>query len=262
MVMRVLEHRLGHSRTMLERILDGELQLVCVGDYVHGEGRAARRWKQAFTEFLDGFSRHQAMDEEMGESLAVISMLAELKTAAPRHVHLIKGNHENITNENGRGNYPFGKFVREGMMVVEYMRQFYSPELLKSLYAFEKLLPLLVVGGNFLITHAEPDRHYAKDRLLNYNRNPDVIVGLTWTANGKAEEGSVPQMLEEYLGPAKASRAYHFGGHRPIPGRYNLRASGRYVQIHNPDRYIMAYLEPGRDIDLESDIVDLGPTEE
>jgi hypothetical protein len=43
---------------------------------------------------------------------------------------------------------------------------------------------------------------------------------------------------------------------------YNLRADGRYVQIHNPDRYIMAFLEPGRDIDLDTDIVDLGPAEE
>ena len=262
MVMRVLEYRGGHSRTVLERILAGELQLVCVGDYVHGEGRAAGRWRRAFNEFLDGFSTHAAMDEEMGESLAVVAMVCELKTAAPAYVHLLKGNHENITNEKGRGNFPFGKFVREGLMVVEYLRKFFSPELLQSLYGFEKLLPLLAVGSNFLVTHAEPAGHYSKQELLNYNRNPHVIVGLTWTANGKAEPDSVRRMLDEYLGPAAAGKAYHFGGHRPIPGVYNLRADGRYVQIHNPDRYIMAFLEPGRDIDLDTDIVDLGPAEE
>ena len=36
--------------------------------------------------------------------------------------------------------------------------------------------------------------------------------------------------------------AYYLGGHRPVRGRFALRADGRYVQIHNPEGFIAAKL--------------------
>ena len=64
-------------------------------------------------------------------------------------------------------------------------------------------------------------------------------------------------MLEHYLGAEVAATAFHFGGHRPVRGGYNLRSDGRYVQIHDPDRYVVAVLPPEQPIELERDIREL-----
>ena len=46
-------------------------------------------------------------------------------------------------------------------------------------------------------------------------------------------------------------------GHWPVRGGYNLRYDGRYVQIHDPDRYVVAVLPPEQRIDLDRDIREL-----
>ena len=60
-------------------------------------------------------------------------------------------------------------------------------------------------------------------------------------------------MLRLYLGHA-ASQALYFGGHRPVRGLYGTRASGRYVQIHNPDLHVVAVLYAGDPPDPDRDI--------
>ena len=262
LVWAALNYVLPDSTRVLEALLSGSVQLVCLGDYFHGEGRVRSRWKRALGEFSERFRSHAAMDGEMTESLSVVMMLARLKCAIPNRVHLLKGNHENIRNESGRGNHPFGKYAYEGAMVLEYVRMVYTEPIIAQLYEFEKRLPLLAIGRYFLITHAEPARFFSRDEIIEYRNRDDVVYGLTWTDNEQAEAGTVGRMLSHYLGAQEADSALHFGGHRPIPGMYNLRAAGRYVQIHNPSRYIMAILPPERPANLEADVIDLGASED
>jgi hypothetical protein len=262
LVLRVLSHRLesaGRDEQLLTLLQTGEAQLVCVGDYVHAEARAYRRWLQAYREFSVGYEEHEAMDEEMRESLGTVEMLLELKTAYPELVHLLKGNHENIANEEGGGNLPFGKFAYEGAMVAAYMEQFYGDEVLGAFAHVEGLYPLLAVGPHFLISHAEPQAFYSRGDVIEYRSNPEVVFGLTWTPNDGAEAGSVEEMLSHYLG---TTEALYFGGHRPVRGAYALRADGRYVQLHNPDAQIIAVLPPQGPIDLTRDIVILNAKED
>ncbi|MFP4232034.1 MAG: metallophosphoesterase [Spirochaetaceae bacterium] len=261
LVLRVLSHRpenAGREEQLLTLLHTGEAQLVCVGDYVHAESRAFRRWLVAYEEFAGGYRNHQAMDEEMRESLGTVEMLLELKGAVPESVHLLKGNHENITNEEGRGNLPFGKFAVEGAMVAAYMEQFYGADVVEAFDRVEHLFPLLSVGAGFLVSHAEPQAFYSREDVIEYRRNPEVVFGLTWTPNDGAEPGSVEQMLSHHLG---TTEALYFGGHRPIEGAYALRAEGRYVQLHNPDAQVIAVIPPDRPIDLDRDIVVLGAGE-
>lgn len=257
-----LNYRSPGSQSVLEALLGGHLQLVCLGDYFHGEARVRQRWRRALAEFADGFRSHKAMDEEMAESLAVLLMVASLKAALPTRVHLLKGNHENIRNESKEGNHPFGKFAYEGAMVLEYMRLRYTDAQIDRLYEFEKRLPLVAVGRHFLITHAEPARFYSRAEVIDYRSREEVVEGLTWTDNDRAERNAVDQMLAHYLSGVEAPTALHFGGHRPVRGRYHLRARGRYVQIHNPSRYIMALLVPNRPVDLARDVLDIGAPED
>ena len=140
-------------------------------------------------------------------------------------------------------------------MVLSYMRQFYGAQLLGQYARMEKELPLLAVGSGFLLSHAEPVTFFPPHRVIGYRTDPQVVEGLTWTDNDEAEPGSVDQMLECYLGEEAARRALYLGGHRPAAGAYKLRAGGKYVQIHDPEQFVIAHLPPGGDIRLERDIV-------
>jgi hypothetical protein len=244
---------------VLECLEAGELQVLCLGDGMHAEARAAARWKAAQREFVDGYRRHARMDEEMRESLGLMQMVMECKAAFPHRFHFLKGNHENIANEEGGGNHPFVKFALEGFMVADYMRLFYGAEILAGHYDFEKQLPLLAVGSGFLASHAEPAEFYPWERVVACRDDPQVVLGLTWTGDEEAEDGSVRRMLEHYLG--QAEEGYYFGGHRPVRG-FNLRADGRYVQIHDPERWVLGLLPADGRIDPQRDILDIGEVRE
>ncbi len=241
----------------LARMQEGRLQVVCVGDGFHGEARAYRRWQQAYSEWQTGWQQHSAMDEEMSESLGVMEAVMRVKVAAPGFFHFLKGNHENIANELGGGNYPFVKFVEEGEMVASYVRHFLGTEFLDAYYRFEKNLPLVAAGASFVVSHAEPARPFRRDEIIEYRDREDVVAGLTWTDNDRARRGSVADMLTELLGSESAAGAYYFGGHRPVEGLFHARAGGRYIQFHNPGRQVVVRLVPGQPIDPKRDIVEV-----
>jgi len=251
----VLGYQAEEGSRTLDLLEEGRLQVVCLGDGVHAEGRAAQRWQAAQAEFLDTYRTHGSMDDEMRESLGVMEMVMEVKRRYPALFHFLKGNHENITNESGGGNLPFRKFALEGIMVLSYMKQFYGPQLLGQYARMEKELPLLAVGPDFLLSHAEPATFFPPHRIIGYRTDPEVVEGLTWTDNDEAEPGSVDQMLECYLGEEAARGALYLGGNRPAAGSYKLRAGGKYVQIHDPERFVIAHLPATGGIQLERDIV-------
>jgi len=230
----------GMRKTVFEALSEGELQVVCVGDGFHAEARAIRRWQKAFDEFSGEFHTHKAMDEEMRESIGVMLMVMELKTAFPDFFHFLKGNHENIANENLDENRSFGKFVYEGAMVKLWFKKFISSSVFKKYYLFEKMLPGFAVGDRFCVTHAEPRRYHPRGELVNALINRKVLYDLTWTGNDEAETGSVQSYLNEYF--PYYPQAIMFGGHRPVTGQYHLRAEGKYVQIHNPEIYNAVFI--------------------
>lgn len=241
----------------LQRLCQDELQIICLGDGMHAEGRAAERWKKAADEFRTEFKDRRAMDEEMCESFGIMEMVMVLKQACPDNFHFLKGNHENISNESGNGNHAFMKYSFEGAMVAYYVEKFYGVEFMNEYYTFEKNLPLFAVGRNFLISHAEPAVFYTYDEILNYRSCPYVVEGLTWTNDGDADEESVLEMISAYIDDEYQETSFYFGGHRPVRDLYKLYHPRRYVQIHNPDKFIIAKISPIGDIDLDRDIIEL-----
>jgi len=248
----IFEYTVLENLTIGQALNDGSIQLLCLGDGFHAEKRAYDRWQAALKEFIGGFKKHKAMDAEMRESLGLMEMVMQAKLAWPNHFHFIKGNHENILNENADGNYAFRKFAFEGDMVRDWVSRFYGDEFLYRYADFEKSLPLFVVGGRFLASHAEPARFHERDELINFRDHPDLVSDLIWTDNDAAEEDSVERMLAHYL--KDHGDAVYFGGHRTISGRYRLRAGGRFIQIHNPDRFNAAWVMADRPFDPDSDI--------
>lgn len=253
----ILFYNINNSSAVLEELIANRLQVVCVGDGFHAEARAVKRWEAALEEFMSDYARHSNMDEEMRESLGVMEMVMEMKVNFPDNFHFLKGNHENILNENGEGNFPFRKFALEGPMVLRYVEKFYGDYFLTRYSAFEKNLPLLAVGDNFVISHSEPFDFLSREEVINFRYNHNVIEALTWTENNASKKNSVIEMLKHYLKKDNVDDSFYFGGHRPVQNLYNLRASGRYVQIHNPSKFVIAYIKAGRPIDLYSDIIEL-----
>ncbi len=257
LILSIMLAPLGGTTTTLDGLAQSQLQVVCLGDGFHAEGRRAARWQQALAEFQGEYQKHKHMDDEMRESMGVMEMVMELKRAFPLHFHFLKGNHENISNENGGGNFPFRKYAYEGAMVLDYVRRFYGDDFLRMYYNFEKSLPLLAIGSNFLISHAEPKKFYNTESVLNYHSRPAVVAGLTWTDNDEAEKTSVRRMIEHYLPEEVWAEARYFGGHRPVSGKYNARAAGLYLQIHNPQKFQVACCYPDHVIDGDTCVVDI-----
>ena len=90
------------------------------------------------------------------------------------------------------------------------------------------------------IVHAEPYTSYKRSEIINYHKNPSLILGFTWTSNGDAEEDSVSKLFRVLNKKNKEREPLWFGGHRPVSGLYLTRQNGVYYQIHNPDEMNVA----------------------
>ncbi len=234
---------------VLEGLYKEEIQVVCVGDGFHTEKRGALRWQEAFQEYAQGFKKHKNMDREMADSMGVMAMVMLLKRAFPDNFHFLKGNHENIKNENNESDRSFGKYAYEGAMVREWVELFLGEDFLDSWSAFEQSLPIFVVGRHFLISHAEPLCFHGREEIINYRDDRTIVFDFSWTGNDQSEPGSVAAMLRSFL--PEVENPYYFGGHRPVPNLYQTRAEGKYVQIHNPEKEIVALIHPEELIDLD-----------
>lgn len=250
--MSVMECTMPGGTTLLDSLARGSINIVCLGDGFHAEGRARKRWENASREHAGCFAAHDAMDDEMRESMGLMEMVMRCKTAFPVNFHFLKGNHENVLNEEGDGNHSFRKFVDEGAMVRDYLVRFYGLPFLENYARFEKSLPVAAVGQRFMASHAEPLGFYPSRQVINARKNPETVLGLTWTDNDEAEPESVSLMLMHYLPAVPGAR--YLGGHRAFKGVYRLRADGKFVQINNPEKFIVAWLMPDRDFNPETDI--------
>jgi hypothetical protein len=240
---------------VLEGLYKNELQVVCVGDGFHTEKRGALRWQEAFQEYVLGFKRHRHMDREMADSMGVMAMIMLLKRAFPDNFHFLKGNHENIKNDNNLADRSFGKYAYEGAMVREWVEIFLGEQFLESWSAFEHSLPVFVIGKEFLISHAEPLKYHNRDDIINYRDDRTIVFDFSWTGNDQSMPGTVKDMLNSFL-PGKEN-TFYFGGHRPVKDLFQTRAEGKYVQIHNPEKEIVALIQPEESIILKKVIKEI-----
>lgn len=253
--LRLPEDRFPENPTVLEALAQKAIRVICVGDLLHSELRGRDRWLSALEDFKNGNFTGDAMKSEMQEGLTLLSAVMELKCAFPEVFHVLKGNHENIMNERGEGNFPFRKFADEGEMVFRFMQDFYGDDVLMVVSSFEKSLPLLAAFPNCVISHAEPQTYYSKSRIINGLHDESLIQGLTWTPNDEADEDSCKHMADELTGNPDA---VYFGGHRPISGTCTFRQGGKYIQIHNPVREFVTLIMTGRIFDPDTDIINAG----
>lgn len=242
------------SPTVFDALNEKRVIVVCVGDGVHAESRAYERWQKAYEDWNAGIVDGESMTQEMQEDIATMQGVMELKCAFPEHFHFLKGNHENILDEEGDGDHSFRKFALEGEMVKDFVREVYGDDILHLESCFEKTLPICAICSTCGISHAEPFTAYKKSEIVNYHKNPSLILGFTWTANGDAEEDSVEKLFHLLNKKNKEVKPLWLGGHRPVEEKYLLRQNGKYVQIHNPDEMNVALVTQDHAFDPEKDI--------
>lgn len=247
--------------SVLECLEKGFLYVCCVGDIFHSEARGRERWIKAFDEYSHGNLVNDFMKEEMKENLSLLEMLLVLKSTFASHFHILKGNHENVLNEMNVkpfGNVPFRKFCDEGNMVADFLQNFYDDLILHEISCFEKSLPVCAVFDSCIVSHAEPASAYTRKEIINYHENESTVVfGLTWTQNGKAEEGSIEKTMRNLVGAKKALDYVWLGGHRPVLGKFASRQNGKYIQIHNPEEENIALVLPEKKFDPEKSILNV-----
>lgn len=202
------------ARRFLDALAAGELQMVCIGDALHSEGSGAPlRWRTAWGEYLRDYDPSPVMDREMNRALALLEMIFLLQAAFPENFFFLKGNHENIACEEGRGNHPFGKYAAEGEMVLGWLERRWGLEVLRRHYRWEHSLPFMVQGPWFLVSHSEPRRAYTPEELIDVHRRPEIAEGLTWTRRGQGEINAAARTLSCFLPPWSHPRALYWAGH-------------------------------------------------
>lgn len=231
------------------------IDVICVGDAVHTELYSSR-WKLISFEFEEGCHTGHLMQEEMILNLSTLCALMSLKIAYPQNFHFLKGNHENILNHSFGGDYAFYKYADEGEMVKLFMQDYYDEDLLNMISKYEELLPLAAYGKNYVVSHAEPADSYTREQLIDARFDETVVEGLIWTRNGQVKKSTAEQIMKELLGKTAAKKAMYFTGHRPVKENYALRQDGTLVQIHNPHRQNIVFVNPGKKFDFNKDILD------
>lgn len=243
-----------NDETVLSALEKGLLRIVCVGDALHTE-RTAERWEAIKDEFKKKKYDGDAMKEEMTEGLTLLTMVMSLKIAFPEYFHFLKGNHENIMNVTGGGDFSFKKYADEGQMVKNFMRDYYGDDVLYLVSLWESLLPLMYISPNCVISHAEPLRAFDREEIIDARLVDGVVEGLTWTDNDDAENGSVKSTINNLLPKEQQDSAVYIGGHRPVAENYQFRQNGKYIQIHNPTRQNIALVRADRKFNPDTDLV-------
>ncbi len=219
--------------TVYEALQKGQVYVVCVGDAIHNELKG-KRWKAIQKEFNQNVYTGKNMQDEMIQSLSALTSVMKLKIEFPEYFHFLKGNHENILNQNGEGDFAFCKYAEEGFMVKQFISDYYGDDILYFISLYEKSLPLIASSINCVISHAEPADFYSKEALINARENSKIIEGLTWTKNEQVTKETVLYILKNLLDKNQLKNAFYFTGHRPVQDNYALRQNGKLIQIHNP----------------------------
>lgn len=256
-LLNILKYKLSDGDSVFDSLKKKKIRLIFVGDILHTEKNTYERWEAASLEFQEGLYTGPAISAEMQEGLSLLCGLMQLKLMFPENCHILKGNHENIYNHTGDGDYGFRKYADEGNMCRLFIQEYYGDDILYMIHMFEKNLPLMFLGNKCLVSHAEPLSAYKKEEIINARLDAEIVAGLTWTENDAASEGSVKNTILNLINQDDTGDYVYLGGHRPVKEKYRCRQNGLYIQIHNPEMQNVALVRSDRKFNPDTDIVEV-----
>lgn len=255
-LLNILNFRLENLKgiTVFDALHSKKIRLVCVGDILHSERNTKERWQAALAESEEEVFTGPAMTAEMLDGLSVLSGFLMLKKFFPEYVHILKGNHENIFNSTGNGDFSFRKYADEGQMVKHFMQEYYGDDIIYMIHCVERALPLVFAGKKCVVSHAEPEHSYSKQQLIDARIIEGVVESLTWTDNNEADSGSVESIISNLCAE---NDVVYFGGHRPVVENYEYRQNGKFIQIHNPSKQNVSFVDNKKLFNPDEDIYEV-----
>ncbi len=251
-IMTALEHEVDGVK-VFDLLKQGKINLVCVGDGMHGEGRAASRWQRAEQDMLEG-KPSIAMHEEMIEGFGTMKMVMELKNEFPENFHFLRGNHDEI-----KGN--FAKYARslgESAMVQHWVKENLGQDFLEKYASFEEHMPLVVRGRGFVASHAAPGG--TLDARAVDARDAKAFAQLAWTENRNWDDHdpSVQARFQKNLEEVGGAGGSWLVGHRPVDqGNFRSQFDGQLVQINAPSDFVAALVPADGNFQPERDVISL-----
>jgi len=263
---KLLLDKYAGQATNLENLIQGEMQVLMLGDLLHTENEA--RWQAIEIEYAAAHEHRQKephenqrerlgptpeLDREMTDCLGLAAMVILLQRATPGFVCL-KGNHDNILNSDEEGNAKLSKLVRwpgEGEVARNWTLARLGATFTGKYAAWESRLPLLAIyaregdGLQFLASHSAPAKPYMLPEIES--RSPEVVFGLTWTRN---QGIYVQEVLHNIFGD-DWPRARYFTSHA-VSEEGLMQLPERNQIILNKSHYLVAALvRPGaRDFEV------------
>lgn len=270
------------GRQVFELLQQGLLNVMCIGDIVHSEERAA------WVINLDGDWTTELLDKEMVRSLGMGAMVMYLKAHYPAHFHCLRGNHDDMAGEltadfrkfvglkfdeqneplivDGRpvltGDKGESKLVREWVL----KREGWGQPFLDAWANFERALPLLAQGSYYVISHTVPQIPLTAAEIRDPHRTREIALELTSRRGTNAD--AINDTLAQ-LGMQDTTQRW-FYGHSPVPpdtngGKYAEDLDGLLVRLNSPTQHVFAYVpasHDGRRFDPTQDVFIKAPTEE
>jgi len=204
-----------------EKFINGELQVVCLGDAPHSEDEEI--WKKAYDEYIksNGYQKGigPATEKEMQGTFGTMEMILTLKLLFPENFHYLRGNHDEL----GKAN--FHKLALEGPQTKAYVKAKYDQEFYQAYCQFEENLLLVARGNNFIASHAEPPLRPAsvKEKIINYRDNPKISFNLRWSRD------TGPEAINQFLKNMGVPNGYLFSGH--TDREQDFYQDGQYVSV-------------------------------
>lgn len=225
---------------VLQQYATGEYNIVFTGDILHSEGDD-NKWESIELYYIrkcEGRIKDvpQDMKEELDNSFYSLQLILEAKQKLPDNIFLLRGNHDDISCRL-QGDY--GKYARvflESTLFRETCKKTY-PELLKAYYEYEKHMPYLYIGTDFLASHALPDAKVKKKEIKLDDKR--THWRFSWADNTDYGSASV-YYFNDNIKELNPMASYWFCGHRPVSdGLLRLQCAGRLVQNNHPDRWVI-----------------------
>lgn len=222
-------HKRWRGGTVWTALQGGKINVVCLGDGMHAEGRARERWLQAEQDVLAG-RPSPSMQAELTESLGLLRMVMALKVAYPRNFYFVRGNHEDIDPE-----IPYRKFTETGesVLVRTWVTARFGADFVKQWHACEQSFPLVVRGGSFIASHAAPDAPLTLAAVQT--RSNAAFRACCWSDNTTWNGGNPTFLANCARWKVTPTRPWIVGHRKVTDARYRVQCGGRLVQINPLD---------------------------